>query len=140
MLRSWHASGWWLFRYERTFQSNPPVKFKLDENMPEETADLLRDAGHEVQTALSQGLGGKPDADLLRACVSEQRALVTLDVGFADIRAYPPAEHPGFVVLRLSNQAQPAVLRALQRVIRVIEDEQLPGHLWIVDETRIRIR
>lgn len=134
MRPSWHASG---------SSPSPPesaVKFKLDENMPKEAADLLQDAGHDVRTALSEGLGGRPDLSLVRACRGEERALVTLDVGFADILAYPPAEYPGFVVLRLSNQAQPAVLHALRSAVRLLEREQLAGHLWIVDETRIRIR
>jgi hypothetical protein len=58
---------------------------------------------------------------MVRACVSDKRALVSLDIGFADILAYPPAEHPKFVVLRLSNQAQPAVLGAIQSTVRLLE-------------------
>jgi predicted nuclease of predicted toxin-antitoxin system len=116
------------------------VKFKLDENMPAEAAALLRGAGHDVRSASDQNLGGGPDAHLIRACIREERALLTLDLGFANILAYPPAEHPGIIVLRLSRQALPAVLGALRGVVALLEREDLAGHLWIVDETRIRIR
>jgi len=63
-----------------------------------------------------------------------------LDVEFAGILAHPSAEHPGFAVPRLSNQAQPAILRAVRTTVRLLEHEQLPGHLWVVDKTKIRIR
>jgi len=71
------------------------MKFKLDENLPAEAVGVLREAGHDVQTARGQGLGGHPDDDLAGVCVREERALFTLDVGFANILAYPPAEYPG---------------------------------------------
>lgn len=36
------------------------VQFKLDENLPDEAADLLRAAGHDALTVLDQHLGGGP--------------------------------------------------------------------------------
>ena len=116
------------------------MKFKLDENLPEEAARLLADAGHDASTVLQQGLGGKPDAGLAQICRRERRAVMTLDTGFADIRRYPPAEYAGLVVFRLERQDKPHVLSVLERVIRRFTDETLEGKLWIVEEHRVRIR
>jgi predicted nuclease of predicted toxin-antitoxin system len=116
------------------------MKFKLDENLPEEACDLLRQAGHDAQTAHAQGLSGSLDEALIRACLREGRALVTLDVGFADILAYPPAEYPGLVVLRLANQAKAPILHALTGLVGSLPHEPLSGRLWVVEGTRIRIR
>ena len=49
---------------------------------------------------------GTSDENLARTCRSELRALLTFDVGFADLRAYPPEEYAGFIVLRLSSQSR----------------------------------
>jgi hypothetical protein len=59
---------------------------------------------------------------------------------FADIRAYPPGEYSGLIVLRLVTQAKPHVLPVIERVIRLLNTEPLTGLLWIVDESAIRIR
>jgi len=44
--------------------------------------------GHDALSVTDQGLGGSSDPQVAAICKSEGRALVTLDVGFADIRAY----------------------------------------------------
>src|SRR5687768_13515451 len=46
-----------------------------------------------------------PDDAIAAYAKSEQRALVTRDFDFADIRNYPPAEYPGIVVVQLSEDA-----------------------------------
>ena len=38
------------------------MKFKLDENLPVEVAELIRAAGHEATTVFQEGLAGKNDA------------------------------------------------------------------------------
>ena len=68
------------------------MRFKADENLPVEAAEVLRGSGHDAQTVLEQQLGGTADSGLAVLCQREGRALVTLDLDFADIRAYPPAE------------------------------------------------
>src|SRR5436190_1527827 len=46
-------------------------------------------------TVYDQGLRGHDDGDIADVCRREQRALVTLDLDFSDVRVYPPAHYPG---------------------------------------------
>ncbi len=116
------------------------MKFKVDENLPIEVAQLLREAGHDVFTVLDQGLGGSQDQTLIEHCRGEGRALITLDIHFADIRAYPPGDFSGLIVLRLARQDKAHVLQVMSRVLKLAASEPLDGQLWIVDERRVRIR
>jgi len=116
------------------------MKFKLDENDPVESAELLRQNGHDVLTVIEQELGGETDETVARICQREKRALVTFDTGFADIRAYPPQAFPGMIVFRLKKQSSIYVLEVLERLMESISSEPVEGHPWIVEEDRIRIR
>ncbi len=116
------------------------MKFKVDENLPVEAAELLRQAGHDAATVLEQHLSGEAEPEIASVCQRENRTLVTLDLDFADIRAYPPAQYPGLIVLRLKQQDRPHVLEILSRLIRIFPDEPLERRLWIVEERQIRIR
>lgn len=55
------------------------MRFKLDENLPAEAADLLRDAGYDAVTVLEQEMSGETDASVAAVCEQEGRVLVTLD-------------------------------------------------------------
>ena len=55
------------------------MKFKTDENMPAEAAQVLRAAGHDAMSVVDQALGGWPDPSIAQICLDEQRVLVTLD-------------------------------------------------------------
>ena len=116
------------------------MEFKVDENLPVEVADLLRQVGYDAVTVFEQHLEGSPDSDMASVCQEEGRALITLDTDFADIRAYPPAQFPGLIVLRLHRQDKPHVLEVIGRLIPLLSSEPLEHLLWIVEETRLRIR
>ena len=116
------------------------MEFKVDENLPVEVADLLRQVGYDAVTVFEQHLEGWPDSDIASVCQEEGRALITLDTDFADIRAYPPAQFPGLIVLRLHRQDNPHVLEVIERLILLLSSEPLEHLLWIVEETRLRIR
>ena len=85
-------------------------------------------------------MGGAADPDIARVCVVERRVLITLDLGFADIRNYPPGEHAGIIVLRPDQQDKPSVLAVANRLIMALRDHPIDNELWIVDDRRIRIR
>jgi predicted nuclease of predicted toxin-antitoxin system len=76
------------------------VRFKLDENLRIELLDDLRTAGHEADGLRDEGLIGAPDDAVLDLARRENRVLLTLDKGIADIRAYPPKAHVGIVLFR----------------------------------------
>jgi predicted nuclease of predicted toxin-antitoxin system len=116
------------------------VKFKIDENLPAEACALLSHAGLDAMTVADQRLTGADDPDLYAICQRERRILITLDVGFANIQAYPPETSAGVIVLRVRQQSRPAVLSVIQPLISLLAQEQIEGRLWIVDEQRIRVR
>ena len=116
------------------------MKFKTDENLPVEVVDLLRQAGHDALSVMDQQLAGHPDEDVAAVCQAEQRALVTLDLDFSDIRSYPPEDYEGIIVLRPVLQTISSILRLTTRAVSLVDTESLAGRLWIVDENQVRIR
>lgn len=116
------------------------MRFKTDENLPAEIVTLLCDHGHDAISVVEQQLAGAPDNVVAKVCQSEQRVLVTLDLDFADIRAYPPDEYSGIIVVRLRVQTISAILRLTEQVIRLLESSSPVGKLWILDEFHVRIR
>ncbi len=116
------------------------MEFKIDENLPVEVARLFEEAGHSGSTAIEEGLGGSSDQAIAEKCRAEGLVLVTLDIGFADIGTYAPSDYPGLIVIRLKHQDKQAVSKVVSRLIGLLEEEELKKRLWIVDESRIRIR
>ncbi len=115
------------------------MKFKIDENLPQELAKILLSAGHDAETVYSERLQGGTDPDLMKVCVREERALVTLDLDFADIRAYPPKSCPGIMVLRVARQDKAYVMSIFRRAVRLLEKEEPRHRLWIIEDFRVRI-
>ncbi|MFO0915654.1 MAG: DUF5615 family PIN-like protein [Pirellulales bacterium] len=115
--------------------------FKVDENLPVEVADILRASGYNAVTVLDQHLVGAVDPMVAGVCKSEDRALITLDLDFSDIRTYPPSDYPGIIILRPHTQSKRDVLALVNKLIPFLDGrERLIGTLWIVQEAGIRVR
>ena len=85
------------------------MKIKLDENLSRYLKQDLIQCGHDVSTALDEGLLGKSDLEVASAAKTEDRFVFTLDVGFADIRKFPPGSHPGVVLFRPKSMGPKAM-------------------------------
>ena len=116
------------------------MKFKLDENLPELVRVSLSELGHDAHTVAQEGLAGAQDDTVLQACVAEDRILITLDLDFSDIRAYPPGSYPGVWVLRPQKQTFTVIEALVRAGIRLSTVERVRGQLWVIDEKRVRIR
>jgi predicted nuclease of predicted toxin-antitoxin system len=71
------------------------MRFKVDENLPNEVCNLLNGAGHDATSVGQQGLGGADDARIYYRCQVERRALITLDLDFANVQTYEPKSSAG---------------------------------------------
>ena len=116
------------------------MRFKLDENLDVRAEAALSAAGHDVATVVGQGLGGALDPVIAETVRTEGRILVTLDRGFADLRAYPPGTHPGIVVLRVRRQGLPSVTAALELLAAYDGLAGIGGCTVIVTDASVRVR
>jgi predicted nuclease of predicted toxin-antitoxin system len=114
--------------------------FKIDENIHQEVAELLRQQGYDAVSVFDQGMRGYPDGEVAAVCRREGRAIVTLDLDFSNILAYPPKDYAGIIILRLHDPSRPSVVAAIRRLLPVLQIEPLAGHLWTVDDVGMRIR
>lgn len=116
------------------------MKFKLDENLGLDVAQILREAGHDVSTIYDQKLQGATDEIIYDVCRSERHCLVTLDLDFGNVLRFPPETTAGIAVLRPPGKTVLRVLATLTRqLVKALDKERLDGRLWIVELERIRI-
>jgi predicted nuclease of predicted toxin-antitoxin system len=116
------------------------MRSKVDENVHPDVVTLLREANHDALSVSDRGLGGAKDPHLADVCRVEERALVTFDIGFGDIRRYPPGESPGLVVLRLGSQGRAHTVDVVRRLVPLLASQPLHGRLWVVTEQEVRVR
>ncbi len=67
------------------------MRTKLDENIHPDVAELLKGDGHDALTVWDQSLRGSADTTIASVVQTENRALITLDLDFSDIRTYRPS-------------------------------------------------
>jgi predicted nuclease of predicted toxin-antitoxin system len=116
------------------------VKVKLDENLGQLHAELVRDAEHVVQRVTEQGMSGATDSAVWQHVCDTGRFFITLDLDFSDVRRFAPGTHPGILLIRPHGKGRGAVARVMRRVLAEHGLEPLTGCLAVADESRTRIR
>lgn len=116
------------------------MRFKIDENLPGELVADLRDLGHDAETVFDEQLSGAKDPILMEAASAEERILLTLDKGIANLERYPLAEHAGVVLFRPARTGRRVVLTFIRERLRSLLELDLRARLTVVGPTRIRVR
>jgi len=88
----------------------------------------------------SKRILGAGDSVLSERCRAEDRVLMTLDLDFANVQAYPPKSHPGIVLFRSNSQDRPTLVALLKRLVPTLLQLSPKHQLWIVEPDRIRYR
>ena len=113
---------------------------KLDENLGRPHVALLKRHGYDADRVFDEGLSGVVDAEIWIHVKREGRFLITLDLGFADLRRYAPGTHPGILLLRSRRKGRNSIARVLRRVLIEQRLENLEGCLAVADENHTGVR
>jgi len=116
------------------------VKIKLDENLPDELADLLAASHHDVHTVRGESLVGRDDQTVFAAAVREQRLLITQDLDFSDLRQFKPGTHPGIVLVRLHDPSRRRLIERFRQIIGAEAVESWAHCFVVVSDKKLRIR
>ncbi len=116
------------------------MRFKVDENLPEEVAEFLVALGYSAHTVEEEGLGGASDPAVISAAEAEGRILLTLDKGITgQLRGSLP-KHCGVVLFRPKSLGRGATLLFVTRHIETLIKLPIADRITVVTETGIRIR
>ena len=118
------------------------MRFLIDADLPRSTTDVLKRYSHEAVDVRDVGLGAAADEEIARFAKERSLGLLTGDYDFSDLRAYPPTQYHGIVILHVPPQATaPTILALLEEFLkqsRLVEN--LSKKLAIVEPGRVRLR
>jgi predicted nuclease of predicted toxin-antitoxin system len=116
------------------------MKIKLDENVPESCAEVLRSFGHDADTVRAESLCGADDDTVWAAAQESGRFLVTQDLDFADLRRFVFGHHCGILVLRLKEPKRRALRDRIEKILEAEDIDQWAHAFVIATDHKIRIR
>ena len=119
------------------------MKLFLDHCVPNRVGQMLAAAGHEVVPLRECLPTDSADPLVLQKSEEVDAVLVSLNGDFADITAYPPANHRGLIALQVRNRPEtvaPITERLLSYLRRHPDRREMDGKLLLVEAHRIRVR
>ncbi len=117
-----------------------PARFKVDENLPNEIAELLDGRGFDAVTVADQAWSGLPDDLLWHRIQQEDRWIVTADKEFGDVRRYSPGSHAGVLLLRSREEGLDDYLSLATTAADCIDFDDAAGAVVVVTDRGVRIR
>ncbi len=116
------------------------MNFLADANIFAPMVHGLRQMGHDVYDIKEQGLGTLPDSEIFSLAQDTKRILVTMDKDFTNILLYPPGEHEGIIVARLSRLKIESGTATFLNAIKSLGEDEIRGNIVIIDYQRTRVR
>jgi predicted nuclease of predicted toxin-antitoxin system len=113
----------------------------IDEDLPRETAQFLKDLGFTPLDIRDHGLRGKSDDEIFTFAQLHKAVIFTADLDFSSILRFPPGTHHGICVLRYPNLWSNAeVFKHAKTLLSKITQADFTGNLIIVSPNSLRIR
>ncbi len=116
------------------------MRFKIDENLPQRLTAVFQRHGHDADSVMEEGLLGHPDSEVWPAAIEAERAIVTADLDFSDVRSFIPGTHPGVILYRDKPQDRAAILRRFDDVLATNDANHWARCFVVISADKIRIR
>ncbi len=98
--------------YIRAKKKKP--RFYVDEDVPHQAVEILRELGFNVLTAEEAGRRGHPDENHLAEALKQSRILVTRDRDYLNERRFPLNQCPALVVCDFGTGTREQIIRTYQ--------------------------
>ena len=117
------------------------VRFLIDEDCPLSLDNLLNSKGYDTIHVKTSRLSGTKDPELFIFAQEQQRIIISRDLGWANIKNYPPSSHCGLIILRVPFEAIAMEIRqVVEQFIDLVDISEIVGATVIVDKNKYRIR
>jgi predicted nuclease of predicted toxin-antitoxin system len=103
------------------------------------TICLVRSRGFAITELRELIRPNVPDLRVLQLAIQHDLVLLTNDKGFGNIMSYPPEEHEGIVLLRITAATESDVHLVLLRLLQERTRDELRHRLAVVDRRKYRI-
>ncbi len=115
-------------------------RFLVDANLPRSAWAVLKKHGHRAEHVRDIGLADAPDPLIAERAKAMEAILVTRDLDFADIRAHPPQDCPGILVLRVPEYDRANEIADVLESLLLKPDlvKSLPRRLTILERGHVR--
>ena len=115
------------------------ISILTDENISPKVVTYLRELGCDVLDVKEQQWYGTTDDVLLDIAYQQQRVILTHDSDFGTLAVNEGKAYFGILYLRLRNLKSLNVIRVCRSLFGKDLDFS-PGTIFVIEETRIRIR
>ena len=115
------------------------IKLLTDENVARSVVLWLREQGLDVLDVKEMGWFGASDHAILERAYQEGRFVLTHDADFGALAIHQQQPFYGILYLRLKSLRPEHVIRVCERLLQR-DMAWEPRSIWVIDETRVRIR
>jgi predicted nuclease of predicted toxin-antitoxin system len=116
------------------------MRFLADAGISPETANYLRQLGHDAIHVRELGLQRAADDELVKLARAQDRIVLAFDLDFGEILALGVLDRPSVILLRLSDETAASVNRRLSAVLAEQQSALERGALVLVEDVRYRVR
>lgn len=112
----------------------------LDNCVPHRYLRLLRQWGYDTALVSDHIAADTPDTEVIALAKRLDAVLLTVDLDFANILHYPPANYGGIIVIRYQPQTEAELDATLKMALADLYRDDLRGSLVIILPQRYRVR
>jgi predicted nuclease of predicted toxin-antitoxin system len=91
------------------------MRLVLDQGVPRDAAERLRDLGYECEHAGEVGMSKAADCDILARALEKRAIVITLDADFHAILAVSGASGPSVIRLRIQGLRAPEIVTVIRK-------------------------
>src|SRR4051794_4183120 len=112
----------------------------VDQCVPRKFLRLLNDWGYQTYSVTEYIAANSSDQDVIALAQKLDAVLLTIDLDFANVIDYPPANYQGIIVARYEIHDEVLLTSTLKQMLTTLYRDELRASLIIVEPKRYRVR